>query len=312
MVFSSLAKRLIRKMPAYQLAYSYLQAHFERNPSNPFLRSAPPGHFYSPIPDIDYVRQNRDDLFDSSTSSVPGIDINAEQQIQLIRQLEPYYSQIPFTDEKREGFRYYFDNHWFARGSAIILYSIMRHFHPKRIVEIGSGYSSAAMLDVNDRFFDGKIAFCFVDPYPDRLLSLMNENDTQTHQIVVDNVQNCPNQLFTDLDKDDIVFIDSSHVAKVGSDVVYLLTNVLPTLKPGVIIHIHDIYWPFEYPEDWILSGRAWNEAYFVKAFLQFNSHFEILLFNAYLAMHHRELMQRHLPLFLPNAGSSLWIRKTL
>jgi len=123
--------------------------------------------------------------------------------------------------------------------------------------------------------------------------------------------QHVPRAIYTELKNNDILFIDSSHVAKVGSDVVFLLTDILPILHRGVIVHIHDIYWPFEYPEDWVLSGRAWNEAYLVKAFLQFNSSFEILLFNSYLTIHHQGIMKQLLPLFMPNGGSSLWIRKT-
>jgi hypothetical protein len=178
-------------------------------------------------------------------------------------------------------------------------------------VEVGSGFSSAAMLDVNDRFFGGNILFTFVEPYPERLHSLLTERDTEKHHICVDIAQHVPYTVYTGLKHNDMLFIDSSHVAKVGSDVVFLLTEILPILQKGVIIHIHDIYWPFEYPEDWVLSGKAWNEAYLVKAFLQFNSSFEILLFNSYLAIHHKDLMKQCLPLFLPDGGSSLWIRKT-
>jgi len=78
-----------------------------------------------------------------------------------------------------------------------------------------------------------------------------------------------------------------------------------------VFVHVHDIFWPFEYPEEWILDGRAWNEAYALKAFLQFNSSFEILLFNSYLSIHHKDVLERHLPLFLRNPGGSIWLRKT-
>ena len=187
----------------------------------------------------------------------------------------------------------------------------MRHFRPQKIVEVGSGFSSAAMLDVNDRFFDGSILFTFIEPFPERLYSLLSEKDAKRHHIYVDIAQNIPQSVFTELKDNDILFIDSSHVAKIGSDVVFLLTEILPVLQKGVIVHIHDIYWPFEYPEDWIFSGRAWNEAYFVKAFLQFNDSFDILLFNSYLETHHKELMKQCVPLFLPNGGSSLWIKKT-
>ena len=113
----------------------------------------------------------------------------------------------------------------------------------------------------------------------------------------------------------DILFIDSSHVGKIGSDVTDVLFRILPTLRPGVAVHIHDVPWPFEYPRHWIDAGRAWNEAYFVRAFLQYNRDFRVLFFNAYMARHHSELLRENLPrsLDVPStditlSNSSLWI----
>ena len=116
---------------------------------------------------------------------------------------------------------------------------------------------------------------------------------------------------FTSLGAADVLFIDSSHVAKVGSDVVLLVTSVLPRLRKGVVIHFHDIFWPFEYPEDWIRGGRAWNEDYILKAFLQFNNSFRVLFFNSYIAAHHGAAAERQLPLFMKNPGGGIWIEKT-
>jgi hypothetical protein len=302
-------KSQIIKIPGVTTAFVFLQTL--KNFQNPFLRSVPPGHFYSPIPDITYIRKHRGDIFARDKTPCPGIEISEQKQLDLIKDLASYYSQMPFSEERREGFRYYFRNDFFGHGSAIILYTLMRHFRPNKIVEVGSGFSSAAMLDVNDLFFDGHIQFTFIEPYPERLHALLTKRDRERHNIFPDIAQHVPYSVYTDLEVNDILFIDSSHVAKVGSDVVLLLTDILPILRKGVIIHIHDIYWPFEYPEDWVLSGTAFNEAYLVKAFLQFNNAFEILLFNSYLAIYHQMLLKKCLPLFLPNGGSSLWLRKT-
>ena len=185
------------------------------------------------------------------------------------------------------------------------------HFKPQRIIEVGSGFSSAVMLDTNDLFFSKQIALTFIEPHPERLFSLLNDEDKKRHRIITEMVQNVPLETFDTLEANDILFIDSSHVAKVGSDVVHLLTNVLPRLNKGVIIHFHDIFWPFEYPEEWIREGRAWNEAYVLKAFLQFNAAFRILFFNSYLAIHHKEVLAQNFPLMLKNSGGSLWIEKT-
>ncbi len=109
----------------------------------------------------------------------------------------------------------------------------------------------------------------------------------------------------------DVVFIDSSHVVKIGSDVAYILFHILPELQPGVIVHFHDILWPFEYPEDWLCEGRAWNEAYVLRAFLQFNEAFDILYFNSYIWHHHAERLQQKMPLCMKNPGGSIWLQKT-
>jgi predicted O-methyltransferase YrrM len=292
--YFSYAKSLIKKIPGLPRSVQGALEYYE----NPFLRFAAPGHFYSPIPDLGFIQKHSKTIFAREKTSCPGIELRVQAQIDLIRNLASYYDEMPFADKKQKDYRYYFKNEFFGPGCSIILYSLMRHFRPRRILEIGSGFSSAAMLDVNDHFLEGSVIFTFVEPYPERLYSLLNEEDRQKHHIYVDIAQHVPQNVFTELEKNDILFIDSSHVAKVGSDVVFLLSEILPILPTGVLIHIHDICWPFEYPEDWILSGRAWNEAYLVKAFLQFNHSFEILLFNSYLGFHHQDLMKQCLPFF--------------
>jgi len=193
----------------------------------------------------------------------------------------------------------------------------MRQFQPKRIIEVGSGYSSAAMLDVDELFFNSEIQFTFIEPHPDRLRALLPDEDLGGASILEQPVQQVGLPEFELLDDGDFLFIDSSHVSKIGSDVNYLIHHILPKLSSGVIIHFHDILWPFEYPKKWLKAGRAWNEAYLVRAFLQYNSSFEILFFNSFLEQHHRNLLREKMPLMLrqPAAkltfgNSSLWLRK--
>jgi predicted O-methyltransferase YrrM len=257
------------------------------------------------------VDRYRATLFDKTVNSIPGIDTNADDQLALIDTFSSYYAQLPFKEEQSPGLRYYFRNPYFSYGDAIVLYSMLRHCRPKRIIEIGSGFSSAVMLDTNDLFLSKGMALTFVEPFPERLFSLLSDEDRRRHQIIVDFVQDVPLERFAALEANDILFIDSSHVAKVGSDVVHLVTHILPRLNSGVIVHFHDVFWPFEYPEEWIRDGIAWNESYILKAFLQFNAKFEILLFNSYLANHHRDAVGQKLPLFLKGMGGSLWIEKT-
>ena len=119
---------------------------------------------------------------------------------------------------------------------------MLRQFKPKRVIEVGSGFSSAAMLDVNEKYCNGEIDFTFIEPSPDRLLSLLRNQDTERCRIVRALVEEVPVRLFGDLRENDILFVDSSHVAKTDSDVLHLLFNIVPSLNRGVILHFHDIY----------------------------------------------------------------------
>jgi hypothetical protein len=286
--------------------------HQDAGQSNPFLEFARPGDFYSPIPDQAEVARYRETLFDRRVTCIPGIDTRADEQLALLQAFGRYHHEIPFTDEPTAGLRYYFANPFFSYGDAVALYSMLRHRSPRRVVEVGSGFSSAVMLDTNERFCRKQTRITFIDPYPERLLSLLTEEDTEQHEVIADSVQGVSFEHFAQLDANDVLFIDSSHVAKVGSDVVYLVTSVLPRLSKGVIVHFHDVFWPFEYPEEWILGGRAWNEDYFLKAFLQFNTAFKILFFNTYIAAHHAAMAEQYLPLLMKNPGGGLWIEKVV
>jgi predicted O-methyltransferase YrrM len=301
----------LQHVPGFRVLSGALRRRYDQFGSNQFLLFAPPGHFYSPLPNMLEMDRNRTTLFDCDVKNIPGIDNHEEDQLALLEKFSTYYGELPFGDQKATGRRYYFQNGFFCHADAIALYSLMRHYQPRRIIEVGSGFSSAVMLDTNELFLDDRTACTFVEPYPERLLSLMSEDDKNRHEIIMDRIQNVPLDRFDALQARDILFIDSSHVVKVGSDVVHLLTNVLPRLNKGVLVHFHDIFWPFEYPEQWIREGRAWNECYVLQAFLQFNETFRIRFFNSYLAIHHGEKLEQMLPLSLKNTGGSIWIEKT-
>jgi predicted O-methyltransferase YrrM len=301
----------LKLIPGSRQLSNALRRRYDQYGSNPFLGFAPPGHFSSPLPDIQLVDRRKATLFDKSITCIPGIETNVDDQLGLLDEFSRYYAEMPFKNEKSSALRYYFRNTYFCHGDAIILYSMLRRFRPRRIIEVGCGFSSAVILDTNDLFFSRRIALTFVEPHPERLFSFLSDEDIKQHEVLVDAVQDVQLERFSDLEVNDILFIDSSHVAKVGSDVVHLLTNVLPRLNKGVIVHFHDVFWPFEYPEEWIRGGRAWNESYVLKAFLQFNAKFKILFFNSYLATHHRAAVEQKLPLFVKNTGGSLWLEKT-
>ena len=147
---------------------------------------------------------------------------------------------------------------------------MIRTIQPKRVVEIGSGYSSAALLDINEREFGGRIEYVIVDPEPTLLLELVSteHHDDNEFLLVAEEVQDVGGEQFAILEAGDVLFVDSTHVSKIDRDVNHLLFRILPLLQAGVYIHFHDIYYPFEYPPEWIFQGRAWNEAYLLRAFL--------------------------------------------
>ncbi len=270
----------------------------------------PPGHFYSSIIDVDDIKERQDAVWsEESIDGIYGIDLKTQEQLELVRSFQRYYNEIPFEDDKKENLRYYFKNGYYSYTDAIFLYSMIRKHAPKKIIEIGSGFSSSVMLDTNELFFNNQIDITFIEPYTDRLNSLIRDSDLKSTNIIESPVQKVPIDVFERLDSGDILFIDSTHVAKTGSDVNYILFKILPKLKKGVLIHFHDIFYPFEYPKEWVFMGRNWNEDYFLKAFLMYNNEFEIKLFSHYLHTHYNSIFD-NMPLCYKNFGGNMWIEK--
>ena len=271
--------------------------------------SAPPGHYNSPIPSIEDIKENEARIF-RMPRELPALDLNEEEQMRFFDAFTKYYKELPFTDEKKEGLRYYFDNLSYSYSDAICLYAMIRHVKPQRIIEVGSGFSSCVTLDTNELFFGNAIACTFIDPYPERLLSLIKEDDKETAKIIPTKLQDVDIEQFSDLDENDILFIDSTHISKTNSDVNYIFFEILPSLKSGVYIHFHDIFYPFEYPKVWLYEGLAWNEDYLLRAFLQYNNHFKIVFFNTFLEQFFADRFIAEMPLCMKNPGGSIWLRK--
>ncbi len=269
----------------------------------------PPGHYYSPLPSKEEFLSVASRVYDSPPS-IKGIDLNIQGQQQLVTKLAKWYEELPFNEDPKDGLRYYFNNNFFAYADAVWLYSMMREFKPKRIIEVGSGFSSAVMLDTNELFFQNRIQLVFIEPDPSRLLSILRTEEKESIQIHTNLVQNIHLDVYTELEANDILFIDSSHVVKIGSDVLHILKEILPILKPGVLIHFHDIFYPFEYPRAWLEGGLAWNECYILNAFLQYNDTFKILLFGNYLGEECSGLIEKNMPICMKNIGGSLWLEK--
>ena len=270
----------------------------------------PPGHFYSPICDLNDIAARAETIFKPTQRALPGLDLREKAQLDLLETFVPFYDECPFEDAPLEGLRYGFDNQAYGYADALFLYFMMRHAKPKRIIEVGCGHSSCLMLDVNDLFFDGSIRIEHIEPFPELLLKLVRPTDVDRLTIVKTGLQDVPLDTFKSLKPNDILFIDSTHVSKTGSDVNYIFGEILPALKKGVYIHFHDIFSTFEYPQEWLESGVNWNEAYMLKAFLQYNNAFQIVAFNTFLETLHEDFFAEKMPLCLRNKGGSIWLRK--
>jgi hypothetical protein len=281
----------------------------ERILRDPRALHVPPGHPYSPIPseaDVERALARAD----AASRTLPGVELQEAEQLDLLERLLPLYDDLPFTAAPGSH-RYHYENDWFPHLDAICHALLLRHLRPRRMIEVGAGYSSALALDVDELFLDEKTRFTFIDPDATRLRSLVPATELED-RLVESPVQDVPVALFEELGPDDVLAIDSSRVLKAGSDVQHLLDEVFPRLTPGVLVHLHDIFYPFEYPASWHATRCAVNEAYAVRTLLQSPSAFEIVLFNSYLERFHRDWFAAHMPLVLaerfPSGG--IWLRR--
>jgi hypothetical protein len=258
------------------------------------------------------LRGREAELFTIKSRTLPGIDLREADQLAFLNELRPLYASVPFTDGPQPGYRYHFDNPFYSYSDAIFLHLLLRHQRPRRVIEIGSGWSSAVMLDTNQHFLNDAVELTFIEPYPQRLYSLLSEADRQRHRFIISDLQAVPLEEFDRLQPGDFLFVDSTHVSKTGSDVNYILFDLLPRLPSGVWIHVHDIFYPFEYPRKWVMDSISfgWNEDYALRAFLMYNDRFRIRLFNTFLEHFNRPWFEQHMPLCLKNPGGSIWIEK--
>jgi hypothetical protein len=291
-----------------EVAEAFLNSEeFRRRTAVPLF--VPPGHFYSPIVDPAKASRYLAELeANPNPDMLPGIALSRSEMRDLWQVLLPYLTSAPFSNERLDGLRYYYDNPAYSFGDGSVLHAMLRHFQPKHFVEVGCGWSSACTIDTVLSYFETPCRLTFIDPHPQLLNTLIGGAEDHV-AILPTEVQNAPHSVFDELEKGDILFIDGSHVLSTGSDVCFALFEVLPRLRRGVIVHFHDMFWPFEYPKYWVVKeNRSWNEIYAIRAFLTHNSRWRIVFFNNYFLQFERDLIAETFPLFLENPGGSLWL----
>jgi hypothetical protein len=238
-------------------------------------------------------------------AEMPGIDLREAEQLALATKLGPRWGATVGMAR-----RFTPANSMYGLADAAVYASMLDHLRPRRILEVGSGHSSVLALDVAEAL-DLDLSLTCIEPHPERLLGQLGSADRDRIRLLQQPVQSAPLEIFDELGPGDICFIDSSHVAKAGSDVNWLFFQVLPRLRTGVAVHVHDIFHPFEYLPDWIETGRSFNEAYLLRAFLTFNDRYEITLFSSWLWNEHPEVVAEHLPDAAEEQPGSIWITRT-
>jgi predicted O-methyltransferase YrrM len=264
-----------------------------------------PVHFYQPIPDT----QSLPETLWNRPSKLVGVHMNDAMQLDLLRDRFPKfrdeYEGFP-TEPTGEPGRFYLNNHLFEDSDALVAYCMVRHFKPRLIIEVGSGFSSLLLGEAATR--NKHSALVCIEPFPREFL---REGFPGLQSLMEKQIQDTDLDFFSQLQSGDILFIDSSHTIKIGGDVNYLFLEVLPRLKPGVIVHVHDIFLPFDYRRDWVMKEfRFWTEQYLLQAFLAFNSEFEVLMANGYLNHYHRAQLKATFPSLSSWGGGSFWMRR--
>jgi len=318
--------RLLRKLRTNDFCFSAMVSAFKKLQGLGI--SVGPNHFYWPVPDLDSL----DHPSLNAEALNQGVDFRFGRQLEFLQQVsEQYEREWTFPDEPRPGQRYHYNNGFFETVDAEMAYSFVRHFKPARIIEVGGGYSTRLLSEAVRSNFkqDGvKAEHITIDPCLDRLREPSLNGDVH---ILQRPVQHVDLDLFSSLQEGDILFLDSSHVVSVGSDVVYEYLGVLPRLNKGVLVHAHDIFLPFDYPRDLVDNLSFWSEQYLLTAFLRFNSCFEVLWSSSAMQGFHREVLDSTFPRwkgsykklpkevrrFVPRCGhdriwpSSFWMRRT-
>jgi Methyltransferase domain len=264
--------------------------------------------FYSPIPDLDALPPG---TFERR-SELPGIDWDLDRQLAFVRdELGPAMRAFnPPPSQNGNRFQYA-QNPSYTMADATALYAMVRRLRPRRVVELGSGHSTlvtaqALRENAADR---GAAQLEVFDPFP----SVVGDELPGLTRLERIGAQGVPLQTFETLEAGDILFVDTTHTVKVGSDVNFIVLEVLPRLAPGVVVHLHDIFLPYEYPRQWLEDyGLYWTEQYLVQAFLQCNSGYEVLAALHALQRDRRDAMAELLsPAVADWPGGAFWMRRT-
>uniref|UniRef100_A0A7S3L9S6 Class I SAM-dependent methyltransferase n=1 Tax=Amphora coffeiformis TaxID=265554 RepID=A0A7S3L9S6_9STRA len=283
-----------------------------------------PVHYYSPIvSDADleehYVARK------ATKFDLIGLDMNDSFQHKILTEMTVTYrdellafpKSLPEGVDPSKSLTYTYGQGMFNINDASLYHTIIRHFHPQRIIEVGSGNSlkiSMAAGKLNDNGSDSgrpQTDITVIEPFPDQSHNSHLLKADGINRLVVKKIQDVPLEEFDVLEANDILFLDSSHVVATGTDTVHEFLNILPRLAKGVIVHVHDIFLPHDLPRHWVMGEhRGWSEQYLLAAFLMYNSDFEVVASSSYMVHKFQEEIKAAMPERFHQGGGSFWFRR--
>lgn len=265
---------------------------------------------YSPIPDVDRLPAS---LWEEPTP-MPGLELDLDAQSALLDgPLAPYLAEFrpPRDPPPGEVPVYYAANPMYGLAEGAILHALLRERKPRRVFELGAGFSSLVVdgAAARNAAEGAPLEHRIVDPVPADVLRAL-EGRAEIRAISATDV---PIAEFAALEPGDVLFIDTTHTVRPGGDVLHLVLQALPALQPGVLVHVHDVFRPYEYPRPFAATfGLYWQEHHLLQAFLAYNERFRIVLASYALFRERRAVLARHIPELgtLAQAPSAFWFER--
>lgn len=262
-----------------------------------------PGGFYSSIPSIAEIKQS----FEYTEDLPPYLNsklFDAARFATWLHKLIPFAAEFnpPIAGSEQNCRQFFWENSQFSYSDAMSYYTFVRLLRPKRIIEIGAGFSTLVALEALASNESGSIT-C-IEPYPRDFLQTNNTIELKT--IPAQELQ--PDFLNANLNDGDVLFIDSTHTVKSGSDCLHLYLRLLPQIKRDIYVHVHDVFLPFGLPQSWLLQRQIfWTEQYLLMAWLLDNPKTELIYGSSFNAMQHPELLTELMGNKYPIGGGSVW-----
>jgi len=254
-----------------------------------------PVHYYSPVANI--LELERTKRVWARKSELPGVVVDLDEQVENLRTIcLPYQKEYCGNKIYRVGAKDLRQAYGYIEAEA--LHAVIRHYRPRRVIEVGGGLSTYCMLTalrMNQEEGAGSWSMVSIEPYPSKSLRAL-----EGIRLITEQIQGVPLELFADLGENDFLFIDSSHAMKPGSDVNHLILEVLPRLRNGVLVHFHDVHLPYDYPRDVLENFLHFNETSLLRAFLIFNNRIKIIFCMSQLHYERRDALREVFPDYNP------------